>query len=153
MNEKEFLYSPPPGAFEAHGEECRSWHKRMIAEYASSERRVEKVLYKWLRDADVARESMIQYGVEARAPHYPPALTADAYSGLFDHGRVIRRRRDGALFVLGEPYASLSRLETDPHVEAWCALGGEVICLADSGWFPKSTVMVLIGEPARKAAK
>jgi hypothetical protein len=156
MNEKEFLYSPPPAAFEKHGEECRAWHERMIAEYAPSERRVEKVLYKWLRDAGVDRDKMVTYGVEPPPKgygHYPPALTSDAYSRLFDHGRVIKRRRDGALFVLGEPYASLDRLSSDPRVEAWRALGGEVTCSPDSGWYPQSTVMLLIGEPAQKAPK
>jgi hypothetical protein len=154
MNEKEFLYSPPPGVFEAHGEECRAWHKRMIAEYTQSERRVEKVLYKWLRDAGIDQAKMAEYGVEPPPMrHGSPSLTNKAYSGVFDHGRVIRRRSDGALFVLGEPYASLDKLTIDPYVEAWRALGGEVVCSAESGWFPKGTVMVLIGEPMQKTQK
>jgi hypothetical protein len=154
MTEKEFLYSSPPGVFERHGEECRAWHKRMIAEYARSERRVEKVLYKWLRDAGVDRESMTRYGVEPpRMWPSAPYLTLRAYSRLFDHGRVIKRRSDGALFVLSEPFSSLSRLENDPYVKAWRALGGEVVCSADSGWFPQSTVMLLIGEPTQKIPK
>jgi hypothetical protein len=154
MTEKEFLYSSPPGVFERHGEECRAWHKRMIAEYARSERRVEKVLYKWLRDASVDKENMSRYGVEPpRMWSSSPNLTLKAHSGLFDHGRVIKRRSDGALFVLSEPYSSLSRLEYDPYVEAWRALGGEVVCSADSGWFPQSTAMLLIGKPTRKTPK
>ena len=59
----------------------------------------------------------------------------------------------GALFVLGEPYADLDKLAIDPHVEAWRALGSEVICSADSGWLPKGTVMLLIGEPTQKIPK
>jgi hypothetical protein len=145
---KEFLYTPQPGALESHGEKVLAWHKRMMAEYAASYRRVHNVLYKWLRDAGIQKAEMVKYGVEPPPMlHYSPSLTIEAYSRLLDHGRVIKRRSDGALFILGEPYTSLADLENDPHVRAWRSLGSAVICSADSGWFPDNTVMLLIGEP------
>jgi hypothetical protein len=157
---KEFLYTPPPGALESQSEKVRGWHKRMIAEYTASYRRVHNVLYKWLRDAGIQKAEMVKHGVEPPPMlHYSPSLTGEAYTRLLDHGRVIKRRSDGALFVLGESYTSLADLENDPHVKAWRSLGSTVICSADSGWFPKNTVMLLIGEPktgekkARKSAK
>jgi hypothetical protein len=157
---KECLYSPPPGALESQGEKVRAWHKRMMAEYATSYRRIHNVLYKWLRNAGTQRAEMVKYGVEPHPMrHYSPSLTIEAYSRLLDHGRVIRRLSDGALFVLGEPYTSLADLENDPHVRARHSLGSGVICSADSGWFPDNTVMLLIGEPktgekkARMSAK
>jgi hypothetical protein len=148
---KEFLYSPPPGAFESHGDETRAWHKKMTSVYASSDRRFHNLLYRWLRRAGVNESEMEKYGVEPPVMREGvPSLTTKAYSQLFDHGRVIKRRSDGALFVLGEPYNDLADLETDPHVQAWRALGSEVICSEDSGWVPHSTVMLLIGEPKKK---
>jgi len=139
MKKKRFLFPPPDLT---PSEACRIWHEKMVAEYQLTSHIVSIVLSKWLRDADLNRvkiESM--------------ALTTEVHHRLFDHGCVIKRRSDGALFILGQPYNTVFSLERDPYVAAWRDLGSEVICSEDSGWFPPCTVTLMIGEPKHKVSK
>jgi hypothetical protein len=145
MNSEEFLYLPPLSALVDRPQITRAWHKRMLKKYKLTGRELGITVSRWLLQAGVSSEEMERYGVGAESDHY--GLTSDAYINLFDHGHVIQRRDDGALFVLGEPYADPAKLQDDPIVKLWRGLGSTVRISADSGWFPGSSAMVLISEP------
>lgn len=143
---EEFLYTPASGALdEKHAVKARAWHKRMLKQYRPTSRQLRATLFRWLLNAGVSKGEMEPYGVVSESSHY--GLTSEAYLNLFDHGCVIQRRDDNALFVLGEPYADPARLQDDPIVKLWRTLGSAVRISADSGWFPGSSVMILISEP------
>jgi hypothetical protein len=93
---------------------------------------------------------MQSYGVEvSELDGRPTNLVGEWTSGIFDHCRVLKRRADGALFVLGEPYDILERVKKNSYLDAWRSIGSPVTCSEDSGWMPENTIMVLIGEPTK----
>ena len=151
----EFLYTPPPGAHD-HEEELLAWHKRMNAEYKlvdKSQSHAPKTLYRWLRKAGVDRNQMGKYGISLGSLGNMPWYDSETSLSIFDHVHVLQRRSDGAMFILAEPYADLSRLKKHHCLQAWSALGGEVTCSNESGWLPRNTVSVLIGEPRGHGTK
>ena|SRR5215510_16542239 len=147
-----YLYTPPPGG-ERYQEEILAWHQKMSAEYKQmKESYPPKVLYRWLRKAGIDRAQMDKWGIHVEPHTNFPLYASDVYSSIFDHAHVIKRRSDGVVFILGEPYTDLSELEAHPCLQAWRELESEVICSKDSGWLPRNTVSVLISEPRRGGA-
>jgi hypothetical protein len=143
----EFLYTPPPAAHR-YEPELLAWHKRMSAEYKLVKGGYPpKVLYQWLRKASIHRDQMDRWGITVSSYGNYPSYSHDAYTSIFDHAHVIKRRSDGKVFILGEPYSTVAKVESNPCVKAWRELGSTVVCSNETGWFPCNTVSVLIGQP------
>jgi hypothetical protein len=121
INPKEFLYTPAPGGLDNYPDKVRAWHKRMAAVYtALVDKYPHWVMYRWLRKAGVKKDQMQRYGVEISVlDGRPTNLTGEWIAGAFDHCRVLKRRSDGAMFILGEPYDSLERVEKNAYLNAW----------------------------------
>jgi hypothetical protein len=152
FDNKEFLYELPLGTPVEGIDRIKDWHKRMASRYRTTDLKPYSLLHAWLKKFDVPQEEMPAYGIDSPLSiHYSGHLIDEFHKRILDNGRVIKRRAGGALYVLGEPYGDLEKVEKDPYVAAWRSIGASVMCSNDSGWMPGRTVSVLIQEPMKAA--
>lgn len=144
MKKHKWLYTPPPGAIQGRIE----WHQEMLTIYQPLKARsVEKTLYTWLRKAGIDRDETESFGIVicGYSRWAMPVFANEAYSQVFDHGHVIKRRSDGRVYVIGEPYSTVELAQESTILQRWKGIGAEIVISSKSGWFPGRTISILIG--------
>lgn len=126
------------------------WLAHMEQDYESTNGNPSRLLYDWLVKRGADDQAMRRCGFRL-LDEDENLKGSDRIGGLgdfgnqwFDHARILRRKKDGCLFVMVEPY-SINNAGLLQIAEMAC-LGLSVWLTGDSGWNPGWTLQILVSE-------
>jgi hypothetical protein len=124
----------------------KRWLARMEREYESTDGNPSRLLYDWLEKNGADEEEMERCGLLLLDEDRNLKGSDRIASGpaWFDHSRILRRKKDGQLSILSEPY----QLWGDglPQLAELAQFGLRVWISGDSGWNPGRTLLVIVTE-------